>query len=130
MQEAPKQAEPAAEQQKPALVKAAEPKSTIKEGDLVELTPDVVKPELLSRANPTYPNAAQAKRIEGTVILSVLVAENGSVGDVKLLRGAGGSSGLNEAAMAAIKKWKFRPAVKEGKRVRVWVTYPIVFKLQ
>jgi len=102
----------------------------VKEGDMVDMTPDVVKPELVSRANPDYPPAARAKRIEGTVILSVLVSERGDVADIKVLRGAGGSSGLNEAASAAVRKWKFRPAVKEGKRVRVWVSYPIVFKLQ
>jgi protein TonB len=96
----------------------------------VELTPDMVKPELVNRVNPTYPHAAQARRIEGTVILSILVSESGDVADVKVLRPAGGTSGLNEAATSAVRKWKFRPGVKDGKRVRVWVTYPIVFKLQ
>ncbi len=102
----------------------------VKEGDTVDMTPDVVKPELVSRVNPDYPSVARARRIEGTVILSVLISERGDVADIKVLRGAGGSSGLNEAASAAVRKWKFRPAVKEGKRVRVWVSYPIVFKLQ
>ncbi len=73
---------------------------------------------------------AQQKKVEGTVIISVLISEHGDVADVRVLREAGGSSGLNEAAMAAVRKWKFRPAVKEGKRVKVWMTYPIVFKLQ
>lgn len=102
----------------------------IREGQEVELTPDVVKPEIMSRINPTYPPIAQQKKIEGTVILSVLVSERGEPVDARVLRGAGGQSGLNEAAIEAIKKWKFRPAVKSGKRVRVWMTYPIVFKLQ
>lgn len=118
-----------AAQEKPAPVQDTSA-SSVKEGDTVDLSPDVVRPELVTKVNPEYPPAARSKRIEGTVIASVLISEKGDVSDVKILRGAGGSSGLNEAATAAIKKWKFRPAVKEGKRVKVWITYPIVFKLQ
>ncbi len=124
VQEPPKKEPAVAETPKPA---AAEP--SVKEGDLVELTPDVNKPELVKKVNPAYPAAAQKNRIEGTVILSLLISEGGQVADVKLLRAAGKFSGLNEAAMAAVRQWKFRPAVKEGKRVKVWITYPIVFKL-
>jgi TonB family protein len=107
----------------------AEP-AVVNEGDLVPLTPDVVRPEIKSRANPTYPRMAAAKKVEGTVILRILVSETGDAADVQVLRPAGGSMGLNEAAVAAAKEWKFQPAVKDGKRVKVWMTYPIVFKLQ
>jgi TonB family protein len=116
--------------QQPQVEPAAAQPAGTKEGDLVELSSDVVKPEVLSKTNPAYPAVASAKKIEGTVILSLLISEKGDVSDAKLLRGAGGASGLNEAAMAAVRKWKFRPAVKDGKRVKVWMTYPIVFKLQ
>ena len=137
-QEEPKpvQAQPAPvqEEPKPEPPKAEpEPVSTepqVNEGDLVELTPDVIKPTILTRVEPAYPPVARSKKVEGTVILSVLVSETGGVSDVKVLRAAGGSMGLNEAAVAAVKQWKFRPAVKAGKRVKVWVTYPVVFKVQ
>lgn len=112
----------------PQEVAPAEPE--VHEGDLVEATPDVIKPSVVTRVEPAYPPIARSKKVEGTVILSVLVTESGGVSDVKVLREAGGSMGLNEAAVAAIKKWKFRPAVKAGKRVKVWVTYPVVFKVQ
>lgn len=105
-------------------------KPEVQEGQLVDLAPDVVKPVIVSRVNPSYPPVAAAKKAEGTVLLSVLVSETGQVAEVKILRGAGGSTGLNEAAVSAVKKWKFQPAVKDGKRVKVWVTYPIVFKIQ
>ena len=49
------------------------------------------------------------------MLLSVLVSETGKVADVKVLREAGGSTGLNEAAIAAVKKWKFRPLLKTEK---------------
>jgi periplasmic protein TonB len=123
------------EQVKPIETEQPQPepvpeKPAVVEGQVVDLTPDVVKPELVNRVNPSYPRLAQQKKVEGTVIISILVSENGDVSDARVLREAGGSSGLNEAALSAVRKWKFRPGVKEGKRVKVWMTYPIVFKLQ
>jgi serine/threonine-protein kinase len=123
------QAEILQEQPKP-IVEDIPAKPEVVEGMIVDLTPDVVKPEIVKRVNPNYPPIAQQKKVEGTVILSVLVSERGDVVDARVLRGAGGTSGLNAAAIDAVKGWKFRPAVKEGKRVKVWMTYPIVFKLQ
>jgi TonB family protein len=127
----PAQNTTATEKPAPAQAAPAEPKPqpSVKEGDVVELTPDVVRPEPISKVNPEYPLAAQRRKVEGTVIVTALISERGEVSEVRVLRGAGGSAGLNEAAIAAIKKWKFRPAVKEGKRVKVWLNFPIVFKV-
>ncbi len=132
VQEAPVSQEPAPipVQEAPKQEPETPVQSEVQEGQLVELTPDVVKPVILERINPSYPPVAAAKKVEGTVLLSVLITETGQVAEVKLIRGAGGQTGLNEAAASAVKKWKFQPAVKDGKRVKVWVTYPIVFKLQ
>jgi len=131
VQETPQpQPEPVKETPKKEEPKPVEQAPTVNEGDLVELTSDVTKPEVVNRAKPSYPPAALKQKVEGTVVLSVLVTETGKVGDVKVLRPAGGSTGLNEAAAAAVRKWTFRPAVKAGKKVKVWVTYPIVFRLQ
>jgi TonB family protein len=137
-QEQPTKTEPVQKQEtavipqpQPAVAKPIEaPAPTFKEGDVVEMAPDVVKPELLNRVQPSYPPIALRQKVEGTVILSLLVSDGGEVSDIKILREAGGSAGLTEAAVAAAKQWKFRPAVKQGKRVKVWVTYPVTFKLQ
>ena len=136
VQPPPVQAQEKPVQQQPAQqVPKEEPKPVVQkpsvnEGDLVDLTSDVTKPEVINRAMPSYPPAALRQKVEGTVLLSLLVNESGKVADVKMLREAGGPTGLNEAAIAAVKKWTFRPAVKAGKKVKVWVTYPIVFKIQ
>ncbi len=121
---------PAQVTETPQPVSETPAKPEVQEGELVELTPDIVKPVLVGRVNPKYPPVATAKKMEGTVLLSVLVSETGQVAEVKVIRGAGGQTGLNESAVSAVKQWKFTPAVKDGKRVKVWVTYPIVFKLQ
>jgi TonB family protein len=119
--------EPVVKKEEP---KPAEAKPSVNEGDLVEMVTGVTKPEVITRTKPNYPPAALKQKVEGTVVLSLLVTEGGKVGDVKVLRPAGGATGLNEAAIAAVKKWTFRPALKAGKKVKIWVTYPIVFKLQ
>jgi TonB family protein len=126
------QQQPQQQQQAPAIQKNdsdPQPVSSVKEGDVVEMTPDLVKPELTNRVTPVYPPVARTRKVQGTVILSILVSETGNVSDIRVLRGAGGSAGLDEAAKAAARKWQFRPAVKDGKRVKVWVTYPVAFKL-
>lgn len=117
-------------EQPPAPVTETPQEPVVNEGDLVELGPDVSKPVLVKKVEADYPPVARQKKVEGTVILGLLVDENGQVSDVQVLRPAGGSSGLNEAAVTAVRKWTFRPAVKAGKRVKVRVSYPIVFKLK
>jgi TonB family protein len=126
------QSPPAATTEQPpaAAVTETPPQPVVNDGDLVELTPDVTKPVLVKKVEADYPPVARQKKVEGTVILGLLVDENGQVSDVQVLRPAGGSSGLNEAAVTAVRKWTFRPAVKAGKRVKVRVSYPIVFKLK
>jgi TonB family protein len=109
-------------------VEPAQP--TVREGDTVEMSPEVAKPEMVTRVQPIYPPVAKTMKVQGTVILSILVTETGNVSEVRVLRPVGGSAGLNEAAVAAARKWKFKPAVKQGKRVKVWITYPVSFKLE
>lgn len=124
------------EQVTPAVIEKEKPQAqvpivpAINEGDLVELTPDVTKPAIVNRVEPTYPRRAMQKKAQGTVILRILISEKGDPSEVTVLRDPGGAAGFKEAAVAAVKKWKFRPAVKDGKRVKVWMTYPIVFKFQ
>ena len=130
-QDATTTSQPQAAVSKPAEQPQEEPSAaSVKEGDLVEMAHDVVKPEIINRVQAAYPPVAKKQKVQGTVILSILVSEAGEVSDIKVLRGAGGASGLNEAAVAAAKKWKFRPAVKDGKRVKVWTTFPVSFKLE
>jgi TonB family protein len=76
----------------------------------------VIAPVALNKPSFTYPPIALRQRIEGKVDLSVLVDERGGVTDAKVISGAGGRAGLNEAASDYVKRWKFRPATKEACR--------------
>jgi TonB family protein len=78
--------------------------------------------------NIVYPEEAKKKEIQGRVFIGFVVEKDGSINEVKVLRGIGG--GCDEEAVRVIKgmpKWK--PGMQEGKPVRVSYQMPIVFKL-
>ena len=78
--------------------------------------------------NVKYPEEAKNKNIAGRVFVSFVVEKDGSIGEVKVLRGIGG--GCDEEAVRVIKgmpKWK--PGIQKGKPVRVSYQIPIYFKL-
>jgi len=97
-------------------------------GQLVEMGPDVAPPQPIYNPKPAYPPLAARQRVGGTVFLDVLVDENGSVQDVKVLRGVKPDLGLDAAAATAVRSWRFKPATKGGVRVKVHVTQIIPFK--
>ncbi len=101
----------------------------VKKGDLVELTPDVLKPAAMKTVDPAYPARAKQLKIEGMVFLNVLIDENGKVADAKVIRTPKNGEDLADAAIAAVKKWEFSPAVKNRVPVKVWTTVPVPFKL-
>ena len=78
--------------------------------------------------NVAYPEEAKEKEIQGRVFIGFVVEKDGSIGEVKVLRGIGG--GCDEEAVRVIKgmpKWK--PGMQKGKPVRVSYQIPIMFKL-
>ncbi len=79
--------------------------------------------------NIKYPQLARESGIQGTVFVTFVVETNGSVTDVRVLRGIGG--GCDEEAVRVVKimpKWK--PGMQRSKPVRVQFTMPIRFTLQ
>jgi TonB family protein len=98
-------------------------------GDLVEAGPDVVPPQAISKTPPTYPALAARQRLAGVVTMDVLVDENGNVQDVKVVKGIKPDLGLDAAAVSAVKTWRFRPATKNGVRVKVHIALTTTFKL-
>ena len=73
---------------------------------------------------PVYPEFAREAQIQGKVTLHVLVGKDGRVKNVKVIRGV---TGLNDAAVEAVKKWVFKPALSNNKPVAVWVEVPVDF---
>jgi TonB family protein len=100
------------------------------EGDLVAAgTPGLALPRMLRRGSVPYPPMARMQRVEGTVLMQVLVSESGSVLEVRLVRGINRPVGLNEAAEQMMRRSSFAPGTINGVRVKAWLTVPVDFKL-
>ena len=80
----------------------------------------------LDQVQPRYPEAAARTRIEGVVILSVTINEEGSVADIRAVRG---HSILANAATQAVSQWKYTPALLNGEPVQVLATVELNFDL-
>jgi TonB family protein len=116
--------EPAVEE--PEAVTPA-PAPEVATGDLVPLYQVDEPPTPLDQPRPSYPMGARRLNQEGTVVLNVLVDENGTVTEVELIRGV--AEELDGAAIRAVRGWTYKPARKDGVDVKVWKPEKIVFKL-
>ncbi len=85
-------------------------------------------PEVIHRENPEYPRPARDAGITGTVWVKVLVSEAGEVLKAAVDRSSG-MDVLDDSAVEAALKWRFKPATHEGRPVKVWVSFPIEFTL-
>jgi len=88
----------------------------------------VEPPRLLREVKANYTDEARRANVEGEVDLEIVVRRDGSVGDVKILRGL--RSGLNEQAIAAVRQWRFAPGRMKGVPVDVVVEVGVEFKLR
>jgi|CXWL01.1.fsa_nt_gi TonB family protein len=102
---------------------------SVKLGDLITMGPGVTPPQLVSFTKPQYPPLARKLRVTGEVVVSLLVDETGTVKEVRLQKGVNQNVGLNEAALEAARTARYRPAAKEGVRVKMWTTLKIPFQL-
>ncbi len=101
------------------------------EGDVagpVEETPVYWKMQPVETRPPVYPPRCLRMGIEGTVRVKVLVGEDGRPQEVTIGKSSG-ESALDEAAMDAVRTWRFEPARRNGVPVRAWAIIPIEFKL-
>jgi len=75
-----------------------------------------------------YPSEARERRIEGTVVLKVLIDEEGHVTQSEINRSSGYDV-LDETALRVAETAKFKPAKIEGRESSVWITWPLVFEI-
>ena len=91
----------------------------------------ITPPRILSKIEPDYPGSARQAGLEGTVILKVQISENGRPGDIDIYRSSGHAA-LDNAAVTAVRKWRFTPAkdLNSGRVVPCITTLPVAFRLQ
>jgi TonB family protein len=87
----------------------------------------VVPAEILSKPVPTYTDEARAKRIEGEVLLEVVLEASGKLRVLKVVRGLG--HGLDDAAVRAAEQIRFKPALKDGEPYDSTAVVHIIFQL-
>jgi protein TonB len=94
----------------------------------VEETPVVWNLKLIEMTPPIYPPRCLRMGIEGLVRIRVLVGENGRPQEVTIGKSSG-ESALDNAAIDAVRDWRFEPARRNGVPVRAWAIVPVEFKL-
>ena len=89
----------------------------------------ITNPELIrsSQVKPRFPKHARGKNVLGRVTLEAVVREDGSVGDIKVVHGAGGDCGFEESAIEALSQWRYKPGMKDGRPVDVHFTVVVDF---
>lgn len=92
------------------------------------LTPPDLRAAYLSNPRPPYPLAARRLGVEGRVVLRAEILENGTCNRIAVSQSSGHSV-LDNAALQAVKQWRFMPARRGGEAVAAWVEIPITFRL-
>ena len=102
---------------------------------------DAGAPRLVHKVNPAYPESAKADKVEGTFQLAVVVGKDGAVAEARVVASSSapgrlddaaaleGDPRLAEAAVAAVKQWRYQPFEVDGKAVDVKLTVTVVFRL-
>jgi TonB family protein len=88
---------------------------------------EVAAPVLISKAEPEYSEEARRAKYSGSVLLTIVVDQNGVPRDIRVVRPLG--LGLDEKAIEAVRKWRFRPGAKGGRAVAVQAQVEVSFRL-
>lgn len=91
-----------------------------------EETPGI-KPQLILRVEPVYPERARRDGIEGVVVLKIKTDSEGNVTTIDVVRSE--STMLNQAAIEAVQQWKYRPVFVNGNFIPFVTTVRVIFKL-
>jgi protein TonB len=100
-------------------VKAAAPKK-------VNISAGVMQGMLLQKTVPVYPPIAKAARVSGTVVLQATISKTGSIENLRIISGP---AMLQQAALDAVKSWRYRPYLLNNDPVEVETTVNVIFTL-
>ncbi len=109
-------------------VKTKENIRQVSDRNIVEFSQLTEKPRIKKSAQPEYPEVARENGWEARVILEAEILEDGSVGSISVKKGSGHQE-LDDAAIAALKKFQFSSPKLDGKPVRTRIIIPFQFKL-
>ena len=84
-------------------------------------------PQKIAHVDPVYPLIAQTARVQGTVIIEATIGVDGTVTDARILRSV---ALLDQAALDAVKQWRYTPTLLNGQPVPVIMTVTVSFALR
>jgi protein TonB len=85
------------------------------------------RPEAISQVAPAYPSELRKARVEGTVTLVFVLGEDGRVEDPRVESAS--RPEFERPALEAIRKWRFKPGMKDGEPVRTYLRLPMRFRV-
>jgi len=88
---------------------------------------DIKAPRKVRDAAPTYPAIARIARVQGTVLIDATIGKDGTVRNVRVV---GRPQMLDEAALAAVRQWRYTPTLLNGEPVEVIMTVTVQFVLE
>ena len=97
-------------------------------GVYAAVPPGGTQPEEMDRVIPRYPAGARAAGVSGAVVLRGIVRKDGTIDDVEIIKDQ--PNGLGEAALDAVRRWRFRPATFRGEPIDVYYTVTVNFRLR
>ncbi|HEY3615301.1 MAG TPA: energy transducer TonB [Candidatus Sulfotelmatobacter sp.] len=89
--------------------------------------PGVTAPKPVYHPNAEYTDKARKKKIQGSVVVTIVVTDEGTVRDARIVSGL--AKDLDKQALKAVSAWKFEPATKDGKPVAVRIRVEVDFRL-
>jgi protein TonB len=101
------------------VVKAAAPKK-------IAVSAGVIAGNKLGGSTPQYPAIAKAARIQGTVVLQATISKTGTIENLRVLSGP---PMLQQAALEAVKSWRYKPYLLNGDPVEVETQVNVIFTL-
>jgi periplasmic protein TonB len=90
----------------------------------------VSSPVLIRDFKPNYTGEAMRARIQGMVVMDAIVLPDGSVGSVRITKSLDNTFGLDQEAIATVKKWRFKPGMLQGTPVPVMIVIEMSFTLR
>ena len=87
-------------------------------------------PEVITEVKPQYTAEAMRAKVQGVVWLECIVMPDGSVGDVKVTKSLDSTFGLDQEAIKAARRWRFKPGIRAGQPVPVIITIELTFTLR
>ena len=111
----------------PLTAQSVDPAANTEEGEVLKPVNGVIPPHAIYMPEPEYSKKARKAKLQGTVVLSIIINANGEVHEITVEKSLG--LGLDEKAIEAVRQWRFEPAMKDGKPVAVRVHVQTSFHL-